>query len=1692
MAESRDSQSILLDLEVPDIPEIATPLWPRVHPQGPQTGIPTFYHTPTFLSKSVQPRSHVQFASSPVNSSLPALLEQQNTVPIPMQLCTSNQSPDMNSAFPSATSHSGSALQYDLPGTLPTPSREIGQLTSQVRENWETIQECMSKHEKAMFELTKEVQSSASTSKQEITAIAVKMEGVEQLVTNTLSAQKQQVENEMVKTLEAIKLMVTDELKTVESTLISQMQFLVRQLQMEVQQDIHTLHKHIQDTHEGMLKESNQVIIRTDQLVANLCDLQTKMETKYDDQEKIIAELKAKSTTSINITPSAITSVPNPMPTPIPATVVKTDHIRITFPTFGRPSDDLDPLLYITRCHDFLALHPLTDEDVLATFRTVLSGTARDWWEVARSTVHSWSNFQTAFLTAFLAEDYEDELAERVRKRTQGDKETIRDFAFSYRALCKRWKSDLDEKDIVKMILKNIKPYLASHLRGHVNTVDEIVRLGHQLEKDHEQQQQGETKTASKIHSMSPKGTSTTPPIVQCWHCKEFHNPGNCSHYGTSTQASQSIQSSHQPFQPHANRRPHYPHKPSSNAVSSVSGKNSATKQINNIHFPRASSSGNPTCIPQQLIVPLSLGSWQGKAIVDTGASYTLIHESLWKSLTPVHPELQPWTRGPLYLANGNAEVPLGWTNLEIHLHNQTFTIPAAVLPTHALAYAIVLGLDFIFFSGLQLNVIDQKYSFKTAPTDEYPFQPGDASRPPCIGTSPKPSKPTFSLMTSVPPPVSLPILQAPDDLTLIRNAVDTAHLSPDGKQTLHCILSNNPQVCTLTPGRTNILQHNIYTTCQVPIKQKPYRLSPVKQLAMEEQLEEMLSQGIIEPSHSSWAAPVVLVPKKDGKLRFCIDYRKLNLVTETDAYPIPNITEILQSLSGAAIFTTIDLNSGYWQVTMSPTSKDKTAFITPAGIYEFNVMPFGLKNAPATFQRLMERVLGELKGRNCFVYIDDIIIYSPSISQHYHDIQAVFHKLQIAGLTINLKKSKFCLQEISFLGHIVNVKGITVDPSKIQAIQSYPVPTNIKEVQRFLGLAGWYHRFVPNFSSIAEPLNALKKKGHQFHWTNTCQHAFEKLKACLTSSPILGHPDFQLPFIVYTDASDTGLGAILAQRKQLGEEVVIAYASRTLTGAEFNYTATEKECLAVVWALERWQHYLEFTQFIVVTDHSALQWVMNSTKTTSRLLRWVLRLQKFNYVIEYRKGKLNVAPDALSRMSPVTSCNLYTSEKDTDLPCSNVNIWEEQQRDPEVTKLLQAVAENQDLEKQYEVINDKLYLKTCQANNQIHYKVYIPQNLRHLFMQHYHSSPLSGHGGIFKTYKRLQDVAFWPGMWTEVKHHVKSCITCQKSKSDNQKPAGKIQQTITTRPNQMLGVDIMGPLPKSTNQNEYLLVFIDYYTRWVELFPMRKATALNIANIFRKEILTRWGVPDFLISDRGVQFIASVFKELCENWSVTPRLTTAYHPQTNLTERVNRNLKNMMTAYVDDNHKKWDHYLPEFRFALNSATQETTGLSPAELQLGRKLQGPMDKILQDNTLTPDDAVYDVVHHLHQLQLRAKESSQKAKKRQLRNYNKNRREVTYKEKDRVWLRNFPQSSAQRNFSAKLAPKWKGPYRVLQQLGPLNYKIVLEDTGEDIRTAHVCNLKMCYPTAEEIEIQEKEKLHKLFQDSSEEDEEFLGF
>ncbi|XP_029920671.1 uncharacterized protein LOC115368614 [Myripristis murdjan] len=442
--------------------------------------------------------------------------------------------------------------------------------------------------------------------------------------------------------------------------------------------------------------------------------------------------------------------------------------------------------------------------------------------------------------------------------------------------------------------------------------------------------------------------------------------------------------------------------------------------------------------------------------------------------------------------------------------------------------------------------------------------------------------------------------------------------------------------------GRTDLVHHRIHTGDAPPVRERYRPLPPAMYKEMKSLLAGMLEKGVIRESCSPWAAPIVLVRKKDGSWRFCVDYRKLNAVTHKDAFPLPRIEETLTSLTRAEWFSTLDLASGYWQVEMDPQDREKTAFTTPLGLFEFERMPFGLCNAPATFQRLMQQCLNGQLSESVLVYLDDIIIYSPDFSSHLQHLDEVFHRLWRHGLKLRLDKCKLLQPEVKFLGHVVDQKGVKPDPDKISAVLDCPIPTTIKQVRAFLGLAGYYRRFVSGFAKIARPLNQLltgipadkKFENRKVQWSPECQMSFDELKTALTQAPVLAYADYSLPFIVYTDASNQGLGAVLAQVQE-GKERVIAYASRSLHPTErndANYSSFKLELLALKWAVtEKFKDYLTGAQFTVYTDNNPVAHLQ-----TARLgaveQRWVAQLAFFDYNIKYRSGKSNVNADALSR----------------------------------------------------------------------------------------------------------------------------------------------------------------------------------------------------------------------------------------------------------------------------------------------------------------------------------------------------------------------------------------------------------------------------------------------------------------------------
>jgi hypothetical protein len=433
--------------------------------------------------------------------------------------------------------------------------------------------------------------------------------------------------------------------------------------------------------------------------------------------------------------------------------------------------------------------------------------------------------------------------------------------------------------------------------------------------------------------------------------------------------------------------------------------------------------------------------------------------------------------------------------------------------------------------------------------------------------------------------------------------------------------------------GLTNLVEHRIDTGDARPIKQPYCRTDNTSQGIITHETYDMMGQELVENSDSPWASPVVLVKKKNGEVRFCIDYRRLNSVTRKDSYPLPRIEESLEALGGALWFITLDLKSGYWQVPVRKEDREKTAFITRDGLFQFKVLPFGLTCAPATFERLMDKLLRGAVWKKCLVYLDDIIVFGNSFEQALGNFEEVLQRLQSANLKLKPSKCHLFRKSVDFLGHIVSSEGIQTDPTKIEKVEFWEPPINLHEVRSFLGLAGYYRRFVPDYSTVAEPLTRLTRKNVPFDWNPPQQEAFECLKTALTTAPILGFPRDAGRFILDTDASGTGIGAVLSQ-EQDGEERVIAYASHTLSRSQQNYCTTKRELLAVVVFIQQYQHFLADREFTLRTDHASLTWLtnFNVNKTIGIIARWIVILQQYNFITQHRAGRLHGNADALSR----------------------------------------------------------------------------------------------------------------------------------------------------------------------------------------------------------------------------------------------------------------------------------------------------------------------------------------------------------------------------------------------------------------------------------------------------------------------------
>jgi transposase InsO family protein len=936
-----------------------------------------------------------------------------------------------------------------------------------------------------------------------------------------------------------------------------------------------------------------------------------------------------------------------------------------------------------------------------------------------------------------------------------------------------------------------------------------------------------------------------------------------------------------------------------------------------------------------------------------------------------------------------------------------------------------------------------------------------------------------------------------------------------------------------------------------------------------------MLADGIIELANGPYAAPVTLQPKKDGSLRFCVDFRQLNSVTVRDVYPLPRIDDTLDQLQTAQYFTSLDLKSGFWQIELDAQSRPKTAFVTHAGLFQFKVMPFGLTNAPATFQRLMDLVLGGLKWTCALVYLDDIIVYSPSFELHLEHLESVLKQLQASGLTLQISKCQFCKTKLKYLGHVVSSTGIEPDPDKVRAVQAYPVPTRLKEVRSFLGLTSYYRRFIKNYATIAEPLISLTRDTDhkQFTWTLACQQAFEHLRQLLAQAPIISYPHFDHPFLLQLDASDVGLSAILAQKlidsDGVQREHVIGYASRTLSSAERHYSPTERECLAIVYGCSHFRPYLEGVRFTILTDHKALKWLHRTKDLNSRLARWAMQIAAYDVDIQHRPGADNANCDALSRapvdapsistltstspdlisvstldapgqrflldhfrrsslppphfiiplsLIPVdaTSGPLVRSTSFITEPSSstsstiqlanlhfgvNVPLYEElrhaQWQDDELLPLMTYLQHSQQpdstvsskvlaLATTHRLIDGALFrvirsspthidqsstaptdlssLPMLPTNQQLRFVV--PKSKVRDLLSLAHDHPTAAHLGRRKTLFRLASRFTWSHMRRDVIAYVRACPLCQQYKPSTLPSGGLMKPILVHEPWNTVGIDLTGPLPKTRQGNLYILVVIDYFTKWVELFPLPNTKAKTIAQLFLDEVICRFGFPVRLISDNGVQFVSSIFTNVCQSLGIQHQRTPLYHPQANLCERVNRTLKPLLAALAHHDHKSWDLKLPQIAFALRTAPSDSTEQSPAFLMFGRHPRQPLDLALPPSPTSdlPPTTGDRTAYHQRRLAglLPAYQSTRElldiAHHRQARHYDSHHRPLEFEPDDLVWVTALSGIAMGKWRGKKFAPRREGPYRVVRRLSTLTYSLQHTLTNRTLTPIHVNRLE----------------------------------
>lgn len=1014
-------------------------------------------------------------------------------------------------------------------------------------------------------------------------------------------------------------------------------------------------------------------------------------------------------------------------------------------------------------------------------------------------------------------------------------------------------------------------------------------------------------------------------------------------------------------------------------------------------------------------VVSIILFGQRAEALIDTGASVSCIKSAR----VPQHLNYLGHTRN-LLGADGNVIPSRGLIPIPFSLLDRQFTHDCQLLDK--LLYDVILGLDFLTQYKATIVCHKQLLLFNdftpTACSNHLPVasavinnpSPGKIDALMELSGNLNLSVPTNQYLVASEP---INALSRNSDFRLsvnCCNAFSTANFAGNGDGVSQVLATHYPNLLVFNSGCAKIPPIDFWLTDTTPIRQNPRRKAFVEKDVIDKEVRQMLDMGVIRPSHSPWSSPVHIVPKKDGTNRFCIDYRKVNQRVVADAYPLPFTRDLIDSLAGAKVFSTLDLAKGYWQFPLSESAKSVTAFVTADGLYEFNVLPFGICVAPAIFQRVLNRCLAGLPFAR--VYIDDIIVYSQSIEQHRAHLLEVFDRLVSYNLVLNVKKCQFFKCHVQFLGFTVTPDGIQPNNDKIDSVLKLAAPKSKKEVQEFLGFVNFYRDFCPGMAEKAACLYDLVKKDVEFQWQGEHESAFRSIIDMLTSPPLLAIPDMQSPFFVSTDASSKAVGVVLFQ-KQGGAEQPVAYASRVLKDSERKYSVIEKELLAIIFGLKRFRYYLLGRKFTLYTDHNPLQHISSLKDSYGRIGRWTMYLQDYQFDVVYRPGRSNGNADALSRCPTLNTIFVDSFDEDYGRLVRSESLPQSSPYARFASNLC--------------VHDHKVWFGARGFQTEC-----IPKQNRARLLSNIHGM---GHFGINKTFKLVRSVAWWPNLYRDVASYVKACLPCQRRKppTPSQQPSTLPQHFTAVYPLECVAWDVMGPLPESNSGNRFVLVIVDIYSRWTEAYPLTDSAAETIAEAFYVNFIARFGSPKRLHSDLGPNLNARVVHTLCDVYEIDRSHSVPYYPQGNgVVERLNRVLQDIIAKrLMDKDSRDWDKELPAAVFAYNVSPHVETKCSPYFLFFNREacISSTTPKQTDDRPLL--------------LKRYAILQDVLTKNCEANNHSENHVMESFHVGDRVLLHRPHMSNEPKKFSLP----WRGPYVVTAKVGRSNF--TLEVNGRSL-------------------------------------------